>query len=491
MSDRLVSYDPTTLEPVGDVALTSPGDVAVAVERSRKAFDGWRSPVHAERRTRLRDFKRTVLDRGEEVARVVSSETGKPVEDAYAFDVMTSLTLMDHYQRNAERYLRPQRRRSWPFVSTRGWTEYHPRGVVGVISPWNYPFFLSMIPTFTALAAGCSVVLKPSEKTPLTGELLGELAADSGLPADLVQVVHGAGEVGQAVVETVDVVAFTGSTAVGRSVAEAAGRRLIPAVLELGGKDPIVVLDDADLARTARGAVWSGLLNAGQTCVAVERAYVVDAVYDRFLPEVERAMDDVAAATHDRRDIGPMIDESQLATVEDHVADAVAKGATVVRGGTRVAGAAGYYFEPTLLTDVHHGMRIMQEETFGPVLCLTRVSDEEEALSHANDVGYGLHASVWGGRRHAADVASRIEAGTVAVNDVDVNFIMPTLPFGGVGDSGLGVAFGPEGIRSYCYPKGITSARLPVSTSALLGARFPRRRGLRYWKALARTLFRW
>lgn len=492
MSERLVSIDPCTLNPLGEVPVTSPDEIPAIVDRSRKAFRSWSALSPAERRQHLRAFKRTVLDRGEEIARVVSSETGKPVEDAYSLDVLTSLTVMDHYARHAHKYLRPRRAGTWPYVSARAWTEYQPRGVAGVISPWNYPFFLSMIPTFTALAAGCSVVLKPSEKTPLTGQLFVDLADAAGLPPDVLQVVQGRGEVGAAIVDSVDVVAFTGSTAVGKKVAEAAGRRLIPAILELGGKDPIVVLEDADVRRTARAAAWSGMLNAGQTCVSVERVYVVDAIYDRFLPELERALDDVTAGTGGRHDMGPLIDEHQHAVVEEHVADAVAKGARVVRGGRPAQGPGGYYYEPTLLADVDHSMTILREETFGPVMAVMRVPDEEAALEMANDNTYGLHASVWGAdKQRLSRFASRLDSGTVAINDVAINFIMPTLPFGGAGDSGLGLAFGAEGIRAFCHAKGITASRLPISTSALLGSRFPRRRGLRYWKALGRSLFRW
>ncbi len=492
MTDRLVSHDPRTGEPVGSVSRTPAAHVVEVVARSRKAFESWSGLTSDQRRSHLLDFKRAVLARGEEIAEVVSSETGKPVEDAYPLDVLTALTVLDHYARNAHKYLKPRRTGSWPYPSTKAWTWYQPRGVAGVISPWNYPFFLSMIPTATALAAGCSVVLKPSEKTPLTGQLLGEIAADSGFPADLVQVVHGEGDVGQAVIETVDVVAFIGSTAVGRKVAESAARRLIPAILELGGKDPIIVLEDADIRQAARATVWSGMLNAGQTCTAVERAYVVEEVYDRFMSEVASAMGGVDAATGSRRDIGPLIDATQFELVKDQVDDAVAKGAKVVHGGAPVESVGGYYFRPTILADVDHTMTIMHEETFGPVVSVMRVPDEDAAVAMANDTRFGLHASVWSKNKgRAARVASRLSSGTVAINDASVNFIMPTLPFGGTGDSGLGVAFGPEGIRSYSITKGVTSARFRVPTTALLGARYPRRRGLRYWKTLAKTLFRW
>lgn len=492
MSDRLVSYDPRTGKPVGEVAVTPASDVAAVVNRSRKAFQAWSGFTFDQRRSHLLDFKRAVLARGEEIAEVVASETGKPIEDAYPLDVVTSLTVLDHYARNAHKYLKPRRSGTWPYPSTKAWTWYQPRGVAGVISPWNYPFFLSMIPTVTALAAGCSVVLKPSEKTPLTGRLLGELAGASGLPSDLVQVVQGEGDVGQAVVDNVDVIAFIGSTSVGRRVAESAARRLIPAILELGGKDPIVVLDDADIRQAARATVWSGMLNAGQTCTAVERVYVVDDVYDRFMEELDTAMDGVDAATGSKRDVGPLIDSTQFELVKGQVAEAVARGAHVRHGGQSVEGDGGYYFQPTVVSDVDHTMSIMQEETFGPVVSVMRVADEAAAVAMANDTRFGLHATVWSkNKTRASRVAARLRSGTVAINDASVNFIMPTLPFGGTGDSGLGVAFGPEGIRSYCVAKGVTSARFGVPTTALLGARYPRRRGLRYWKSLARALYRW
>jgi acyl-CoA reductase-like NAD-dependent aldehyde dehydrogenase len=492
MTDRLVSYDPRTRQPVGEVAVTSPAEMPAAVERSRKAFEVWSALPFSERKRLLIAFKKTVLARGEEIAEVVSAETGKPVVDAYPLDVLTALSVIDHYARKAHKYLRPRRAGTWPYISTKAWTTYQPRGVAGVISPWNYPFFLSMIPAVTALAAGCSVVLKPSEKTPLTGQLIGDLATSAGLPPDLVQVVQGEGDVGQAVVENVDVVAFIGSTAVGRKVAETAARRLIPAILELGGNDPIVVLEDANLRQAARAAVWSGMLNGGQTCVSVERVYVVDQVHDRFMEELGTAMKGVQVGGDSSRDIGPMIDRRQAEMVTGLVDDAVAHGARVIHGGRSVESEGGYYYEPTILADVEHAMPIMQDETFGPVLAVVRVPDEETAIGLANDSRFGLHATVWSkDRDRASRVASRLRSGTVAINDAAVNFVMPTLPFGGIGESGVGVAFGAEGIRSYCVAQGVTAARFRIPTTAILGARFPRRRGLAYWKTLARALFRW
>ena len=493
MTEMLTSYDPQTGLAVGEVELTAPEAVEAVVERSRKAFTEWSGLTHAERRAHLKRLKKVTLEEGMRIAEIVRSETGKPLEVAYSTDVLTSLSVLDFYLRKAERILRPKRGGSWPYLSTKGWTEYHPRGVAGVISPNNYPFFLTMIPVATALAAGCSVVIKPSEITPLTGELFAELAEEAGLPTDLVQVVHGGADVGEALTDApIDVLAFTGSTSVGKAVAARAAKRLIPVVLELGGNDAMVVLEDADIKQAAQAAVWGGMLNAGQACTSVERLYVVDEIYDEFMAELDKAFDNVTVGGDGRRGIGPFIHAPQMDIVKEHVGDAIAKGARILRGGRQAATDEGLYYEPTLMVDVDHSMLITQDETFGPILPVIRVRDEAEALQLANDSRFGLHGSVWTkDRARGAAFASAMKTGTVAVNDVAVNFIVPTVAFGGIGDSGYGANFGDDGIRTtYCYPKSITSARLPVATTKLLGAWQPRR-GVAYWKLIARALFRW
>jgi acyl-CoA reductase-like NAD-dependent aldehyde dehydrogenase len=492
MSDILTSYDPRTGDIVGSVTVTSPDEVAGIVEHSRETFEHWKSLGPEGRQPHLKRLKRTILDNGSHIAQVVRSETGKALSEAYAFDVLTSLTVIDHYLRNARRYLRTRRGSSWPFLSSKAWTEYHPRGVAAVISPWNYPFFLPAISTVTALAAGCSVVLKPSEITPLTGELFAELARQAELPDGLVRVIHGGADTGAALAGSkADIVAFTGSTRVGKLVAAEAAENMTPVVLELGGVDAMVVLEDADIPQAAKAAVWGSMTNAGQMCTSVERLYVVDAVYDAFLAQVQKEFGAVAAGTGDNRDIGPIIFEPQLGVIEAHIADAMAKGATVLRGGKRAETPTGIYYEPTLLTGVEHDMQIMQEETFGPILPVKRVADATEALAMANDSSYGLHGSIWSrDRRRAEHFASLMETGTVAINDVSVNFVMPTVSFAGIKNSGHGGVFGPDGLREFCYPKGITEPRTPWPTTRLLGAWYPRRRGIRYWRALANVLFR-
>lgn len=488
MADTIPSFDPRNGKLIGSVTKTPPDEVPQAVHRARKAFETWGALDPRERRSHLKQLRSVILRRGDEIAEMVATETGRPVAESYAYDVLTTLVLIDHYQRHAHRMLRKERRGTWPFVTSRGWIEYVPRGVAGVISPWNYPFFLPMISVVTALAAGCTVVLKPSEITPLTGELIGDLVAEAGFPADSVVVIQGQGDTGQALIDAgIDVVAFTGSTAVGKKVAAQAAGHLIPAILELGGKDAMIVLDDADVHRAARAAVWGALFNTGQTCVSVERVCVQEGIYDEFIGEVIALLDKVA----ENKVLGPIIHEPQLEVIEDQIDDALSHGARALRGGHKIEADGGIFFEPTLLVDVDFSMKVIQNETFGPVLAVRKFKDEDEALAMANASLYGLHGSVWSkDRKRAERVTSRLATGTVAINDVAVNFITPSLPFGGIKNSGLGATFGADGLRAYTYAKGITEARLPWSTSQILGAWYPKPKGIRWWKTIARLLFR-
>jgi acyl-CoA reductase-like NAD-dependent aldehyde dehydrogenase len=476
---------------VGSVVITEPEDVEAAVAGSREAFAEWGSLSHAERRPYLRAYTKAVLANMDRIADVLVAETGKHRTDAHA-ETTAALTAMDMYSRLAARLLRPKRGRAWPFPMIRGWTEYHPLGVAGVISPWNYPFYLTMLSTIQALAAGCTVIAKPSEVTPHSGQLVEDLAREAGLPHGVVTVIHGHGDTGAALVRsTVDIIAFTGSSETGKKIGAEAAETMKPVILELGGKDAMIVLEDANLKTAAKAAVTFGVINAGQTCVGVERVYVVDEVYDEFLAEVDRAMSGLSVATGDKGDIGPLIAPEQIKTIEDHISDALGKGAAVRRGGNRVDTDHGVYYEPTLVVDVDHSMDLMQDETFGPVVPIMRVADEAEALHRANDSRYGLHGSVWTkNKRRGEWVASRMRTGTVAINDHLVNFFYPSITLGGVGDSGISGLMGDEGIKAFCIHKSITSGRLGT-TSQLMGLSLPRRIGPGYWKALAKALFGW
>ncbi len=493
--EKLDSFNPRTGGLVGSVVVTEPDEIPMVVDKSRAAFYEWSALSHAERRKYLKAFKRTLLGNMDRVATLLHEEAGKDLADAFLGDVCPAIGVVDYYARRAERLLRPRRASTWPMsFLIRGWTEYHPRGVVAVIPAYNFPMILTMVSIVPALAAGCSVVFKPSELTPLTGQLIGDLVQEAGLPAGLVQVIHGAAATGAALVGSdVDLVVFTGSPRTGRKVAAEAAEKLTPTILELGGKDAMIVLDDADIVQAARGAVWAGTLNAGQVCISVERVYVSEAIYEEFLDEMERAWGEITAGSGDSRDVGAIIDPKQIEIVDGHVADALARGATLRRGGHQVTSTSGSFYEPTLLTDVDHSMKVMSAETFGPVVAVMQVPDEESAIRLANDSPYGLHGSVWSkDKRRAATVASRLHTGTVAINDHMINLYVPDLPFGGVKDSGYGMELGPEGIRSFCYAQSFTSPRWASTSRILLGGRWnPRRFGPRYWRNFARLLYRW
>ncbi len=469
---------------------TGPGEpagaaeVAAAVAAARRGQEVWASLTPWERRDGLRAVKRALVSSASRIVEVVAAETGKGPLDAVEGEVLPAAIHARYLARTAHLHLAPRRLNPQPMLTRRAWVEYRPRGVAGVISPWNFPFFLSFQPALTALAAGCGVVLKPSSATPLSGALVADLTEQAGLPDGLVQVVRGGADTGRALVAGgVDVVSFTGSSAAGREVAALAAAHLVPTLLELGGKHPMVVLGDADPVRAARGAVWGACFNAGQACVAVERVYVVAEAYEGFVAALPAALSNVAASTDPARGIGPVFGPGQIEVVEAQVAAALAAGATLFAGGRRVGES---FYEPTVLLGVDHSMAVMREETFGPVLPVMRVADEEEAIACANDSPYGLHASVWaGGAAAGRRVAARLRAGTVAINDCLVNYGIPALPFGGMGDSGWGRTGGAEGLRAFSHTVAVTEARVRPRREAYW---FPRRGGVGLRLRLLRLL---
>ena len=339
---------------------------------------------------------------------------------------------------------------------------YRPLGVIGIITPWNGPFILALNPSVQALMAGNTVVLKPSEVTPLSAELVARLFERAGLPAGVFNVVHGGGATGAAVIEAgVDKVSFTGSVMTGRKIAEACAKKLIGCTLELGGKDPMIVCADADLERAAGGAVFGSFMNAGQFCCGTERVYVVETVADEFTRRVVEKTRALRLGPGDEFDIGPMIWPRQIEIVERHVADAVKKGAKILTGGRRAEGKRGLFFEPTVIVDVTHEMEIMREETFGPVLALARVTSEDEAIRLANDSSYGLSATVW--TRDSAkglELAKRVHSGSVCVNDTSITYGVPEAPFGGRKWSGLGQTNGEVGLKGFCFAQPVLIDRI-------------------------------
>ena len=404
------------------------------------------------------------LDNEQRLAGLVQSESGKAWADATA-DTAVAVEIINFYTKHAGEFLAP--RTVGPHglagATKKRTLRFRPYPLVGVITPWNVPVGLPAIDVVPALMAGAAVLSKPSEVTPLAWVEAVRGWREVGGPPVLAAAT-GDGSTGAAVVDEVDMVMFTGSTRTGRKIAARAGERLIPCSLELGGKDPMVVLADADLERAAAAATWGGMVNSGQACVSVERVYVEAPVYEAFVARVTASVATLRQGTDPPGsfgcEVGAMATPAQLDLVERHVNDALAKGATATTGGRR--GPSGLYFEPTVLRDVDHRMVCMQEETFGPTLPIMRVSDEAEAISLANDSPYGLSASVWSGDpQRARRVAEQLEAGAVNINNVLMNFFQFTLPFGGWKQSGLGSRFGgANGLLKYCRPQALVSERI-------------------------------
>jgi acyl-CoA reductase-like NAD-dependent aldehyde dehydrogenase len=446
--------NPATGQVIASVPIVAPEDVAALVARARRAQIGWHALGFDGRAAVMKRCQKWVSTNAERVIETIVSETGKAYEEALLAEIGYAEGAFAFWAKNAEKYLADERVRSAsPFVKGRKLIVRHePVGVVGVIGPWNYPLTNSFGDCIPALMAGNSVLLKPSEVTPLTSMLMGEMLRQCGLPEDVYQVIPGYGETAQALIDEVDFVMFTGSTATGKKVMERAARTLTPVSLELGGKDPMIVCADASLERAANAAVHYSMQNAGQTCISTERVYVEEPVYDEFVRLVTdrvRKLRQQAPGSAGSIDLGAVIHPPQSDIVERHVKDAEEHGARVLVGGGR-RDDKGHFFEPTVLVDVDHSMACMREETFGPTVPIMKVRDTEEAVRLANDSPFGLSASVW--TKDAAKgerLARRIEAGSVSVNDSQVHYVALELPMGGWKQSGLGTRHGADGIRKY------------------------------------------
>jgi acyl-CoA reductase-like NAD-dependent aldehyde dehydrogenase/choline dehydrogenase-like flavoprotein len=447
--------NPATGETIATVPALGAADVRAMVARAREAQPAWAAIGFAGRAEVLLAARRWMIANAERVVATIVGETGRPADETQFAELSYGLSALDFWAKMAPRYLADEEIESAsPFVRGRRLVVRHaPLGVVGVIGPWNYPLNNSFGDCIPALAAGNAVVLKPSEITPLTSLLMAEMLAKCGIPDGVFQVATGGGETGATLVDEVDMVMFTGSVETGKKVMARAAQTLTPVSLELGGKDPMIVLADADLERAANAAVSYGMNNSGQVCISVERIYVEDPVYDEFLERVTRKVESLRQGPPGEPgsvDVGAIIFPPQVELIEAHVRDAIDRGATVVTGGHRAEGVEGRFFEPTVLAEVDHSMRCMTEETFGPTLPVMRVGDAEEAVRLANDGPYGLQASVW--TRDAArgeQLARRVEAGVCCVNDAQLNYAALELPMGGWKASGLGTRHGPGGIRKY------------------------------------------
>ena len=470
--DTIAIHNPATGLEVGSVPIDDPETVAAKVRALRAAQPEWEAMGPRGRKKWMLKWQEWILDNADHITNVLMSETGKSRSDAHIEPIAVA-DMINYWSGHAEEFMANKSvlGHTMLYRIKKLTVHYRPHPVVGVITPWNFPFAMPGLDIPPALAAGCAVLLKPSEVTPLSAVEFVRGWKEVGAPPVL-DITTGYGATGAALPGVVDMIQFTGSTATGKKVAVACAERLIPCSLELGGKDPAIVLADADLDRAANGITWGGFFNSGQVCVSVERVYVEAPVYDEFVAKLadnvrklQQGSETDGGFTYD---LGAMATDAQVGIVQRHVDEAVAAGATVLTGGKPTG--QGTFFPPTILTDVTHDMSCITEETFGPTLPVIKVADEEEAIRMANDSVFGLSATVWTGNTARGErVARRLECGAVNVNDALSNVFVFGVPMGGWKESGVGArAGGAYGILKFCRQQAITAPRLPTQKSEML-----------------------
>lgn len=468
---ELISTNPATGTEVGRFPVATTESIAAAVARGHAAGDWWAGLGFDGRKQRLVRWASVVTNRIDELSQLIHDEGGKPVAEA----TVEAVAAIDHIVwagKNAERVLGPRKVKSGILVSEFGaYLEYQPFGVIGVIGPWNYPIFTPVGSLAYALAAGNAVVFKPSEYTPAVGQWIVDTFNEVVPEQPVLQIVHGKGDVGAVlVVADVNKIAFTGSTATGKKIMAAAADRLTPVLLECGGKDAMIVDADADLDEAASACVWGGLTNAGQTCIGIERVYVVESAYQPFLDRLVAKASKLTVGA-DGTDIGPITMPGQIDIIRRHITDALDRGGRAVLGGADAVQPP--YVQPTILVDVPEDAAAVREETFGPTLTVAKVRDADEAIERTNALRYGLGGAVFG-KRNALAIARRMRSGMTAINSTLSFAAMASLPFGGVGDSGFGRIHGDDGLREFGRPKAITKRRMKSVLPAMSFERTPR-----------------
>ena len=464
METEILSFiNPATGAKFGEVKMTTAEAVRNAVNEMRQSFAVWSGKSVKERIRILRKFQTLLIDKRDEITNVLNQDCGKSRQDGL-IELFVTVDMLAQYCTQAPKWLKRKRVSPGLYLFKQCFVEYRPHGVVAVITPWNYPLTLALPPVLAALLAGNTVVLKPSEVTAATGVLIEQLIQSVPELAPFVRVVHGDGKVGAALTQArPDYIFVTGSTPTGKKILQAASEHLIPVALELGGKDAMIVLDDANIDSAARWGAWGAFFNCGQTCMAVERVYVVESKYDEFVKRSVSYAKELKTGFTSEFDspyfMGPVTDPHQADVVDRHLEDALSKGAHVLTGGKAQSG----FYNPMVLVDVDHSMLLMQEETFGPVMPIMKVKDEAEAIELANDNAFGLGASVWSqNTTHAKRVADKVQAASVIVNDSIAQFGIPMLPFGGIKDSGFGRTHGQEGLMQFTRPFSYAVGGAPI-----------------------------
>lgn len=459
--EHIIIRSPATGDVLGSVPVMSAAEVRDLVAHARSAQPAWGALPMSERASLLLALRARFAERAQDISRLSCAETGKLSIEALLTDVQVTCDLAKWYATRAPRVLRKRRIPAGWLLTKNAYEIREPYGVIGVIGPWNFPVLNCMRSVLAALMAGNTIVLKPSEASPLSALLVREIASEAGFPRDVFLIATGDGSTGAALVASdIDKLCFTGSVETGRRIARAAADRLLPLTLELGGKDPMIVLKNADIERAAHAAVAGAFLNAGQICTSIERVYVTADVYEDFLSRVVDKAKQLRVGTTMEAcaDVGAVTVEMQLEKIESQVNEAVMSGARLLVGGQRVQ-RPGRFYAPTVLADVTQDMRIMREETFGPVLPVMKVRDADEAIALANDTRFALGGSIWGPRRQAERLVPRLRAGMVCVNDTLLNGMVAGLPFGGLKDSGYGRVYGDDALREMSWPRAVTVDR--------------------------------
>jgi acyl-CoA reductase-like NAD-dependent aldehyde dehydrogenase len=456
---KIQVFNPANGGNIKEIPITSENEFLKIISSAKNEKQKWNESDPKERRKIILKFRKAIVQNMDLFIETICNETGKkPFEGM--LEVYTSVEHMNHTEKLLKKIFKKKSRSVGTLLTKKAWTELQPMGIAGIISPWNYPLILTLTPVVEALAGGNVVVLKPSEQTPLTSELLKKIWDEATGKPDILQVVYGGGKIGSMLVNTpeVDIVCFTGSTKVGKIIAINCAKNLKPVILELGGKDPMIVCDDAEIPRAVNASVWGGMSNAGQTCISVERIFVADNIKDKFIEEITKKINVLSAGDSIHSQVGSISVEAGLEKIKSQIENS-RENSEIIQG--KVTSKEGYYFPPTVVVNPDKDGELMQDETFGPVISITGFSSTEEAIQLANSTGYGLSASVFSrNHRKAKQIASKIRAGSVAINDVMTHYGIADLPFGGVGLSGIGRVHGEEGIKAFCLQKSYMTNRI-------------------------------